>query len=212
MKNFPKQRVSYTKKTENDYQWCRDTMDYLLLNFGVDKDVVNAYQSIYDKKLANYRLFNNQLDQADFERECNPLGLEIGQYKDEIQPYNKTYNKIQTLLEEEARMPWEYKAVLVNPDGIRSKMAHKDVLFHNYVNFQIQQVLTQLGLEFEQDSYNPDELIDPREIDSYMNTSYLDGREHLASMILKVLVKELSLKDVKVDAYKHGLISGEEVV
>lgn len=105
MKNFPKQRVSYTKKIENDYQWCRDTMDYLLLNFGVDKDVVNAYQSIYDKKLANYRLFNNQLDQADFERECNPLGLEIGQYKDEIQPYNKTYNKIQTLLEEEARMP-----------------------------------------------------------------------------------------------------------
>ena len=48
----------------------------------------------YERMMSNYKLFNNIIDQKDLERECNPLGLEIGQFKDLVQPYNKTYNEI----------------------------------------------------------------------------------------------------------------------
>lgn len=213
MKNFPMQRVPYTTKAKNNFQWAKDTIDYLVLNYGVDKDVVNAYYSDYDRKLSNYQLFNNQLNQKDFERECNPLGLELGQYKDEIQPYNKTYNKIQVLLGEEARAPWDFRAVITNPDGIKSKLLAKDEMLRNYVMSRIDEMLSQAGITMGDETYDKSSPIkSPEEINKYMSTTYLDAREHLANQILNVLIKELNLKDLKNDAFKHGLISGEELI
>lgn len=210
MRNFPKQRVSYTAKITNNYQWCRDTMDNLLLNYATDQGVVNAYQSDYDRMLSNYQLYNNQINQADFERECNPLGLNVGQFENEIQPYNKTYNKIQVLLGEELRRPFNFRVVLTNPDGIKTKMAHKDAMFRNYVNSKIQEVLTSMQVELGEDMFDPNTLVDPRELDTYMSTTYLDAREILGSKLLEYLVKALDIKDLKNDAFKHGLISGLE--
>ena len=89
MRNFPKQRLSFNDKIKDDYKWCKTVIDNLLTNYSADRSIMNSPGSLYDKKLANYRLYNNILDQADFERECNPLGLEVGQFRDEIQPYIK---------------------------------------------------------------------------------------------------------------------------
>lgn len=54
-------------------------IDNLLLNYASMEGGVNTYQSEYNRKLANYQLYNNILNQKDFERECNPLGIEVGQ-------------------------------------------------------------------------------------------------------------------------------------
>ena len=133
MRNFPKQRLSFNDKIKDDYKWCKTVIDNLLTNYSADRSIMNSPGSLYDKKLANYRLYNNILDQADFERECNPLGLEVGQFRDEIQPYNKTYNKIQVLLDEENKRPFKYKVIVTDPDSIRTKLAYRDGMFRNYV-------------------------------------------------------------------------------
>lgn len=212
MKNFPKQRLSYREKIKDDYQWCKDVMDNLLLDYAGDMSIINAYQSDYDRKLSNYQLYNNFLNQKDFERECNPLGIEVGQFKDEIQPYNKTYNKIQVLLGEELRRPFNHKVVLVNPDGIKSKLLHRDDLLRNFVYSKIQGVLEEFQLAPEEPLFDPSTLIDPSELESYMATKYLPSKEITGAKILAYLTKKLSLKDLKNDAFKHGLISGEEFV
>ena len=90
MKNFPRQRLSFTEKIKDDYRWAKDTTDSLLAH----SYVTHGKLSDFDRMISNYRLFNNELDQRDFERECEPLGLDVGAFQDEIQPYNKTYNKI----------------------------------------------------------------------------------------------------------------------
>lgn len=211
MRDFPSQRLPYKQKIANDYDWCKKTIDSLLLNYASDQSVsVNTSRSDYDRMLSNYRLYNNQLDQLDFERECNPMGLEVGQFKDEIQPYNKTYNKIQVLLGEELRRPFNYKVVLTNPEGIKSKLAHKDYLFKNYVNAQIQNTIEQMGFEVQDEMFDPSELIDPQDLERYMSTSYLDAREITASKLLKYFERALNLREAKNDAFKHGLISGLE--
>jgi len=212
MKNFPKQRLSYKEKIKDDYQWCKDTMDNLLIDYAGDKSTINASGSDYDRKLSNYQLYNNLLNQKDFERECNPLGIEVGQFKDEIQPYNKTYNKVQVLLGEELRRPFNYRAILVNPDGVKSKLAHRDDLLRNYVYSKIQEVLTSFQQQPEEPLFDPSTLMDPSTIDQYMSTKYLSAKEILASKLLRYLTIQLSLKDKKNDAFKHGLISGEEFV
>jgi len=199
MNNFPKQRLSYKEKVSNDYEWCKGVIDSLLMNH--NSEFSTNVKSEYHRMLSNYQLFNNVLNQKDFAMECEPLGLEAGQYEDEVKPFNKTYNKIQVLLGEELARPFKYKAVLTNADGIKSKLAHRDELLKQYVFSQINSVFG------EEKAAS----MDPLEISRYMNTTYLDARETLTNKLLKYYERTLDLADRKNDGFKHALISGYEV-
>lgn len=200
MRNFPKQRLSYKEKIADDYAWAKANIDALLINHASDFSV--NVKSDYQRMLSNYQLFNNVLNQADFEKECEPLGLEIGTYEDEVKPYNKTYNKIQVLLGEELRRPFRYKAVLTNEDGIKSKLNHRDNLLREYVMAQIKSIFSEEEIK----------VMDPLEIQKYMNTTYLDAREILTNKLLKYYERALDIPDRKNDSFKHNLISGYEFV
>jgi hypothetical protein len=209
MTSLPAQKISYSEKIKDDYQWAKDTID-AILQTSTD---TNYRASDYQRKKSNYLLFNNVLDQKDFERELDPYGIEIGQLKDEIKPYNKTYNKIQVLLGEELARPFNYRAVLTNADGIKSKLEFRNALLRNFAYSEIQKVMGQLSSSF------PQELIDksmpvmhPDEVEHYMRFTYQESREVLANSILKYLEQNLSLKELKNDGFKHALIAGEEFV
>jgi len=212
MKNFPKQRVSFAEKSKNDFEWAKDTIDSLL-SFSHQNSADGTGSSEFNRMLSNYQLFNNQLNQRDFERECEPLGLDVGQFQDEIQPYNKTYNKIQVLLRDEFTRPFNYKAVLVNSEGIKSKIAHQDYLLRQYVSSQIQKTIQSVLPNFDpqlvESSANP---MDPETIRKYMNTTYLESREIVANKLLKLFEKSLSIPELKNDGFKHALLSGYEHV
>jgi len=85
MNNFPKQRLSYKEKVSNDYEWCKGVIDSLLMNH--NSEFSTNVKSEYHRMLSNYQLFNNVLNQKDFAMECEPLGLEAGQYEDEVKPF-----------------------------------------------------------------------------------------------------------------------------
>ena len=236
---FPKQRLSYAEKSKDDFEWAKTVLRNLNLNYatddghsrpsyvnGADSSDPNSSSSLigdYDRKLSNYQLYNNQLNQADFERECNPLGLEVGQFKDHIQPYNKTYNKIQVLLGEELKRPFNYRAVLSNSEGIKSKLREKDRLLKQYILSETKAIAEELrsrhqGEFQDEDQFEAyikeqmDAVMPPHMIDKYMSTTYQESKEILANNILKYLFKQQSLKDKKNDAFKHALITGEEFV
>lgn len=214
LNNFPKQRLSYAEKVANNYQWCKDVMHQLLVLHETSSTAPYHVNGSYHRKLANYQLYNNILNQKDFERECNPLGIEVGQFADEIQPYNKTYNKIQVLLGEELKRPFNYKAVLVNSEGIKTKLAHRDKLLREYVNGQIQQTINGLSEHYQKELTEEEvgQLLDPKQIEKHMATTYLEAREILANKLLQYFDKALTVREKKNDAFKHALISGEEFV
>lgn len=172
--------------------------------------VVNKPTSEYNRKLSNYQLYNNQINQEDFARECNPLGLDIGQFKDYIQPYNKTYNKIQSLLTDESSRPFAYRAILVNSSAVQAKLAHRETLIKEYVDSAVRSIISTMP-DF-QSMENPPKALDPVQIDSYMKFNYREMREHKAQTILQYLHRQQDLADIKNDAFKHALISGDEIV
>ena len=94
--SFQKQRLSYSEKISKDHKWAKDMVDSLTMNHGewTSTNFPSSTQTDYFRKLSNYQLFNNVLNQEDFEKECNPFGINVGQFKDEIKPYNKIPNKI----------------------------------------------------------------------------------------------------------------------
>lgn len=220
---FPKQRLSLKEKTKNDNEYGRNMLDYLI-TFSHDMFKSSddpSFMSFSDNMAANYNLMNNILNQKDFERDCNLLGIDVGQIQDTIKPYNKTPNKIQVLLGEELKRPSNTRAVLVNNSGIQSKLEHRNQLLRDYVvnmvQFEIEKQRTAIeNPELPEEQVEAivrekvDTVLDPEQIDKYMATSYIEAREIMANKIIQYLKKEQSIIEKKNDAFKHGLLSGIE--
>lgn len=186
-------------------------IDQLILHYASSSSYGRDAVSEYNRKLSNYQLYNNILNQADFERECNPLGIEVGQFKDEIQPYNKTPNKIQVLLGEELKRPFNYRAVLTNSEGIQAKQMHKKFLLRQFLMNEFNKHMSQYADMPEAEDF-VENIIPPEKIEEYFSKSYRDAREHLADQILQYLSRKENLTEKKNDGFKHGLIAGEELV
>jgi hypothetical protein len=231
-KRLPKQRVTLKKKLENEKQWAKDVIDYLCYYADEFSETDGAS---YRRKQSNYLLYNNVLNQEDFERECNPLGIEVGQFKDSIKPYNKTYNKIQVLLGEELKRKMDFKSVIVNSEGIKKKETMRTELLRQFIEREIEREKQRIMSRYEQQNPPPqqgqgspeqqqqimeeyqqgmmgevDKTLTPSEIEKYMSTEYQEAREILVQKILNYLVRHLDLRQVMNDSFKHGLIAGEE--
>lgn len=227
--SFPLQRISLNKKLADGRQWGKDIVDYITKFHAF----VPSMSTSYVEMETNYKLFNNILNQKDFEAECNPMGIEVGQMEDEIKPYNKIPNKVQVLLGEELRRPFVYKAVLVSEDGIKSKLRRKNDMIKDYVQgilrvaqLEAQQQVTaqqqqqgqippeQAQQQQQQTQQQIQEIVDsilpPDTIDKYLHTSYQESNEILANKLLSYLGYALDLKSKKNDTFKHGLISDVE--
>lgn len=231
MRLLPIQTVSYEDKVANDYQWAKDTIDFLC---SVADDQIGEECLDYKQMLSNYKLYNNELDQEDFERECNPMGIEVGQFKDKIHPYNKTYNKIQVLLGEELRRRHDYRALIINADGIKKKELKKSELVRAYLEAEIQREVDRLlALEGEktpppkvdpndpesakvmqdyqaQLQANVDKIMNPEEIEKYMSTEYQEGREILVQKLLNYFIKEQEIQDKRNESFKHACITARQ--
>jgi hypothetical protein len=55
-------------------------------------------------------------------------------------------------------------------------------------------------------------LIDPALLDKWYSTSYQDSAEIASSKLLKHLLRKLNIQDKRNDAFKHALISGDEII
>lgn len=208
---FPKQRLSYSEKSKNDFQWAKDVTDNVILY-----STPGSTQNDYDRKLSNYLLYNNIILQKDFERECNQLGIEVGQFKDEIKPYNKTYNKIQVLLGEEMKRPFDFRTALINSEAVQHKLEYKKYMLKSYMESQIASYIQSLigpapedENQMQQYQEMSNQIIPPDKLDSYM-ASYRTKHEQKANQILQYLLKAQSLKEKMNESFKHGLIAGEE--
>lgn len=204
--NFPPQRLSYKDKIKDDYQWAKDVVKKLTVNY-----LHNRQQ--YDRLASNYDLYNNKINQSDFDYYCNQLGLTVGKFP-EIEAYNKTYNKINVVLSEELNRSFEYKAILINDDGIKSKMMEYQAVLQKITTDYITNILN--TIQYGQDegitqmldsSYNIKD-----ELEKVSETKFLSSKEITANKLLDYMYRVDELRMKKNDSFKHGLISGMEVV
>ena len=157
----------------------------------------------------------------------------IGAVAHDIKPYNKTYNKINVLLGEEYKRPDNQRVVLVNAEGIKSKIEYK-INYTESIQAAIQAEALKIKKQFPEivsESYKSeeeyqaamqeqdqqvqqllDQAMDPEQIEKYMTETYLDQKEILAGDLLNYLYYKELIKEKKNDGFKHGLISGEEHV
>jgi hypothetical protein len=87
-------------------------------------------------------------------------------------------------------------------------------MIRNFVYAKMQETLKSINTLYTPDLLEQigEEILTPEEIQKYVKYNYRERREILSENILNYLIKRLHIKDKKNDAFKHGLISGEEVV
>lgn len=171
----------------------------------------------YEQDLDNYRLYNNIVDQRQFESYCNPLGIEIDQFMNEIRPYNKTYTQIDVLLGEELKRGDTFRTLLVSESDLEDKDQElRDVLAEG-IKGQIQQVMAEIQFrngemteeEFEQRIQQLQQAYpDPTEVS---RTGFMSSLEIATNEVLEHAKFSLDIASLKNEGFFHALISDKEL-
>lgn len=238
---LPRQRLSYAEKKKDEFQWGKDCIDAITLGiYSSEASGYSTYHSDIKRKLVNYKLYNNEIEQEDFEKDCNPFGITSEEFKDVIQPYNKTYNKINVLVGEEWKRPFNYKAFLVNSDASNEFNRHQTKLLREYLQTSLDLEISKLQAEYSQkqqandegqeqgQQQNPEEeaqekqaqaqelqqkidaLLNPEQIKKYMQTDWRASSEIMSDEVLQYLFHKLDIKKLRNYGFKHTHIAGEE--
>lgn len=221
------QRKSYTEKTKGDNEWAKKQID-ALISYGYRDTTASgrseaSYVSRYETLLRSYRLYNNKVDQSDFEREFNPFNINVGQKKDYVAPYNKAHNKINILVGELMGQPFTYRAYLVSEEGAKATLEIKNKLLDEYAKAEMEKQITLNYVKNDPEMTNEkytsitqmlaekyQNVMNPDQIEEYIAKEYLQPREKKANKILDRIMFEQSILDKKADSFKHGLLSDEE--
>ena len=212
--DLPRQRISRKKKGK---KWARACIDELeKITYG---DVQYNGRSSRYKKQINYDLFNGKLDQQDFQYVLNPFGFNESEFPATMQHYDIISPKLQLLMGEEIKRPFNFKVVSHDPDAI-SKLEEKkkemmmEYLYSVVVSPEEEQAQQQELQQLQQTdpeaaaAYQPKT---PVQIEKYINYDYKDLREITAQGILEFLVREDDLVIKFNQGFKDALVAGEEI-
>ena len=195
--DLPRQRLPRSKKTKS---WGKAVIDDLEKLSQTDS--YNGRSTQYKKQI-NYDLFNGKFDPTDFEYVVNPYGFKENEFPASLQHYDIISPKINLLLGEEVRRPFNFRAVSVNQDAITEmEVSQKKVITGAYSDYIQDIVEGKDPAESERAIAN---------LDKYLKYSYSDVRERQSNHILNYLVREEDLEYKFNGGFKDALIAGEEI-
>ena len=165
LERLPKQRISVAKKTK---EWGKANIEEI--EGIINTDSYNGRSSRYRKQV-NYDLYNGRLSRDDFEYVTSPHGLDADDFPAELQHYDIMSPKLNLLLGEEMKRPFNYRVISVGDDAV-SLIAKKRVeMLTEILKTRIQ---LQLGVEVVGQEEAPKT---PEEVERYLTYSYRDIRE-----------------------------------
>lgn len=193
--NLPNQKIKRTNKTAS---WGKKVIDqYIAMS-----DIEDHYgRSPSEKKLANYDLYNGRIDIADFKYVTDPYDIEAD-LPSGFQHYDKISPKINLLIGEEWKRPFNFKCVAVNSSAISDMQKKK------------KELLMQALLDAIQPKFDPNYQQQPQtpaEIEEYMSSSYAGLQEITGQRILEYLKHEQELPRKFNEGFFDALVAGEEI-
>ena len=198
--NIPKQRLAMSKKTK---EWGKANIEEI--EGIINSDTYNGRSSRYRKQI-NYDLYNGRLNKEDFEYVTSPYGFDAGGFPAELQHYDIISPKLNLLLGEEMKRPFNFRVISTNSDAISALSNKRKELLFTILEAKIQLAL---GVEAQEegDQQMPKT---PAEVERYLTYSYKDIREITGQRTLTYLRKEQHLEYKFNQGFKHAIIASEE--
>jgi len=198
---FPRQKRTESEKTEKFFRECIDAA----VRMAYENDVVKTstgLRSSRHEKIVCYNLYDDIVDKREVELTQNPLNIfDTNEFPATYKNYPLLNPNINLLCGEERNRPFNPVVSVINGDAVTSKIEQKKELFYQWYAQQLMsQNLEEERLKLELEKFS-----------RYINYSWKDLRERMASQLLNYLYKTQDLKEEFSRGFKDAAISGEEI-
>jgi len=190
---FPIQKLSMAKKTR---EWKEESVDAIIAREG------SGFVGGTDRKgtmSTAYGLYNSEFNEEDLKYVTNPFKVEDG-FPARMQNFNIVRPKIDLLIGEESKRPFNIKVIQTNYDAVTKVQDEKKNLLMQYIQSYI-------GVQQDEEG-NP---ITPEQIEKYMKYNYKSISEETAFHSLNYLKEKLGIPNEFLKGWKDALIAGEEI-
>ena len=192
---FPEQQISNKSKT---VKWRKRHLDWATDS---NSHVLEAVRKSYKHKKINEDLCLGKLDMDDLQLILNPDQIEAGYIPEKIQHYPIINAKLQVLIGEESRRPFNYRVTVTNPTSITDmEEQKKKAIFQDLQQWVMNQAQSE---EEAQESL--------QQLNKYYKYEYQDIREKRANELLNHYSIEQDFRQIFNQGFWDGLVLGEEI-
>lgn len=203
---FPLQRLPMSKKTQD---WKEACVDYIAGHSqGSSRDGNN--RSRKEEMQTYYDLYNSIYSEKDLKYVTNPFKQQDG-FPAMAQDYNIIKPKIDLLLGEETKKPFNFRVVHTSDIATSEIQDKAKQMIIDYIQATI---MSKLGPEEQaryQEALQSGEIMTPEQIQKYLSKDYKDIAEITAYHSLNYLKNKLNITHEFFKGWKDALIGGEEI-
>lgn len=203
---FPLQRLPMSKKTQD---WKEACVDYIAgHSHGSSRDGNN--RSRKEEMQTYYDLYNSIYSEKDLKYVTNPFKQQDG-FPAMAQDYNIIKPKIDLLLGEETKRPFNFRVVHTSDIATSEIQDKAKQMIVDYIQATI---MSKLGPEEQaryQEALQSGEIMTPEQIQKYISKDYKDIAEITAYHSLNYLKNKLNITHEFFKGWKDALIGGEEI-
>ena len=203
---FPLQRLPMSKKTQD---WKEACVDYIAGHSqGSSRDSNN--RSRKEEMQTYYDLYNSIYSEKDLKYVTNPFKQQDG-FPAMAQDYNIIKPKIDLLLGEETKRPFNFRVVHTSDIATSEIQDKAKQMIIDYIQATI---MSKLGPEEQaryQEALQSGEIMTPEQIQKYLSKDYKDIAEITAYHSLNYLKNKLNITHEFFKGWKDALIGGEEI-
>lgn len=209
MKNinqFPLQRLPMSKKTQD---WKESCVDYIIGHSQGGSRNGNT-RTRKEEMQTYYDLYNSIYNEKDLKYVTNPFKQQDG-FPAMAQDYNIIKPKIDLLLGEETKRPFNFRVVRTSDIATSEIQDKAKQMLIDYIQATI---MSRLGPEEQaryQEALQSGEVMPPEQIQKYMSKDYKDIAEITAYHSLNYLKNKLNITHEFYKGWKDALVGGEEI-
>lgn len=203
---MPIQKLPMSKKTKD---WQESCIDYVIgRSLGGSRNGNNRTRR--EEMQTYYDLYNSIYNEKDLKYVTNPFKQQDG-FPAMAQDYNIIKPKIDLLLGEETKRPFNFRVVRTSDIAASEMQDRAKQLLIDYIQATI---MSKLGPEEQaryQEALQNGEIMTPQQIQKYMSKDYKDIAEVTAYHSLNYLKNKLNITHEFFKGWKDALVGGEEI-
>ena len=203
---LPIQKLPMSKKTKD---WQESCVDYIIgRSMGGSRNGNNRTRR--EEMQTYYDLYNSIYNEKDLKYVTNPFKQQDG-FPAMAQDYNIIKPKIDLLLGEETKRPFNFRVVRTSDIAASEMQDRAKQMLLDYIQATI---MSKLGPEEQaryQEALQSGEIMTPEQIQKYMSRDYKDIAELTAYHSLNYLKNKLNITHEFYKGWKDALVGGEEI-
>lgn len=195
-----------SKKTQ---AWKESCVDYIVgKSYGGSRNGNNRTRK--EEMQTYYDLYNSIYNEKDLKYVTNPFKQQDG-FPATAQDYNIVKPKIDVLLGEETKRPFNFKVIRTSDIAVSEMQEQAKQMITDYI---MATIMSKLGPEQAaqyQQALQSGEVLPPEQIQKYLTKDYKDIAEITAYHTLEYLKNKLNINHEFFKGWKDALIGGEEI-